>query len=86
MPLILAVSRSRVTGGSFRYSITLPLSWVKYWQEKGFEIKRVEFTEDSEGRIVLKPVLTPRDFEVSEPEPIPAIPAADLATFVASHS
>lgn len=84
MPLILAVSRSRVTGGSFRYGITLPLSWVKYWDEKGFEIKRVEFTEDEEGRIILKPILTPKGFEVPDPEP--QVPAVDLATLTASRS
>lgn len=86
MPLILAVSRSRVPGGYFRYSITLPSSWVKYWDEKGLEIKRVEFTENEEGRIVLKPIPTPKEFEAPEPTSVPIIPAVDLATLTAANS
>lgn len=58
MPLLLAVSKSRVPGGTFKYTMSLPVSYVRYWNERGFEIKRMEYTEQEDGVIVLKPVLT----------------------------
>lgn len=59
MPLLLAVYKAPNGANGFRHIVTLPVTFFKYWEERGFEIKRVEFIETPEGEIVLKPIKTP---------------------------